>query len=212
MSHGDAVVNRSALNTPIKKIVDAKEKNVDRINAHIMWLVVLLSLGASVALGASSGTAEGRPKATVTDVQVASWVHMWQKRLHLDDWKIEARIVRSNELKPDTLGNLKWNTISRTAVIKVLNPVDYDMAAGDVPEDMEYTVVHELIHLQLAALPRDLNRKDVEEQVINKIADALMALEKGDTFRARSQPVVPYRGKPSDGPAAADGAGRQVAH
>jgi len=58
-------------------------------------------------------------------------------------------------------------------------------------------VVHELIHLQLSALPRDLNRRDIEEQVVNKIADALMQFERGDRFHARSQPVVPYRAKPS---------------
>jgi hypothetical protein len=113
---------------------------------------------------------------------------MWQKRLHLDDWKIETRVVRQCDLKPDTLGNLKWNLVNHTAIIRVLSPLDYEMAAGDVPEDMEYTIVHELIHLQLAVLPRDPNAKSTEEQVVNRIADALMALEKGPEFRARSVP------------------------
>ena len=154
-----------------------------------MFLVVLLCLGASVGLGATATAVDSKPKVSAVEAQVSNWVRTWQKRLRLDDWKIETRIVRSTELKPDTLGNLKWNSISRTAVIKVLTPADYDMPAADVPEDMEYTVVHELVHLQLSVLPRDLNRKDVEEQVVNRISDALMQLEKGETFRARSQPV-----------------------
>lgn len=175
-----------------------------------MWFAVFLCLGASVALGAPAAVAEGKPKANVTEAQVSGWVRLWQSRLHLDDWKVDVRIVRTSDLKPDTLGNLKWNSVSRTASIKVLNPADYEIPAGDVAEDIEYTVVHELVHLQLAALPRDLNRKDVEEQVVNRISDALMLLERGDSFRARSQPVAPHPGKIVD--PAPDIAGRQAAH
>jgi hypothetical protein len=175
-----------------------------------MHFAVLLCLGASVALGAPPVVSESKPKPVVTEAQVVEWVQTWQSRLHLDDWKIETRIVRTSELKPDTLGNLKWNSSARTATIKVLNPADYDIPASEVPEDIEYTVVHELVHLQLSVLPRDLNRKDIEEQVVNKIADALMALERGPTFRARSQPAQgPSRhGTPAP---AADVAGREAA-
>jgi hypothetical protein len=133
-----------------------------------------------------------------------AFTRMWQQRLHLDEWTIEARVVRKSELKPDTLGNLKWNLANHTAVIRILSPLDYDMPAADVPEDMEYTVVHELIHLQLAVLPRDLNAKGTEEQVVNRIADALMALEKGPSFRARS--IAPV-----NAPIKPDGSGGEIA-
>jgi hypothetical protein len=162
-----------------------------------MFFAVLLCLGAGVALGATPApTVESKAKAVVTQDQVDNWVRLWQKRLHLDDWRIEARIVRAADLKPDTLGNLKWNSISRTATIKVLNPADYDLPAADVPEDIEYTVVHELVHLQLSALPRAGGKQDVEEMVVNKLSDALMQLEHGDSFRARSAPA-PKSLKPS---------------
>ncbi len=173
-----------------------------------MWLVVFLCLGASAASGTPAAVAEGKAKPVITNAQVANWVRVWQKRLHLEDWKVEAHIVHPSDLRPDTLGNLKWNSASHTATIRVLSPTDYDLPAADVAEDMEYTVVHELIHLQLSALPRDLNRKDAEEAVVNKIADALMLLDRGDSFRARSQPVVPYRAKPGDLAQAPDVAGR----
>lgn len=176
-----------------------------------MRLVVVLCLGACVCLSAPPAVPEANQKALVTDAQVANWVRLWQKRLRLDDWKIEARIVRSSELKPDTLGNLKWNSITHSAAIKVLNPVDYDIPVDAVPEDMEYTVLHELIHLQLSALPRDSNHTDVEEQVVNKIGDALMQLERGDSFHARSQPVIPYRAKPADTQNPPDVVGRTAA-
>lgn len=172
-----------------------------------MLSAVLLCLAASVVLGAPPALSEAKPRASVSDAQVAGWLKVWQKRLHLEDWKVDVRVVRSTELRPETLGNLKWNSVSKTATIKVLNPVDYEMSAADVPEDMEYTVVHELVHLQLSSLPRDLNRKDVEEQVVNRIADALMQLERGETFRARSQPVTPHNKQTDPTP---DVAGRQA--
>lgn len=178
-----------------------------------MLLVVLLCLGASVGLGAPPAVSETKPKASVPDAQVSNWVRTWQKRLRLDDWRIEARVVRATELKPDTLGNLKWNSITRTATIRILSPLDYDIPAPQVAEDMEYTVLHELVHLQLSVLPRDSNRKDVEEQVVNRISDALMQLDKGSTFRARSVPVVPYSQPDHPDPAshpAPEVAGRQV--
>lgn len=160
--------------------------------------VVYLCLGALEAPGTSPAAVASNPVPVVTESQVAAWVQSWQKRLRLEDWKIEARIVRSSELKPDTLGNLKWNSVSRSATIRVLNPSDYDIPVGQIAEDIEYTVVHELVHLQLSALPRDPKRRDVEEQVVNRLADALMQFERGVSFRARSQPVVPYRAAPPD--------------
>ena len=176
-----------------------------------MLLAVLFCLGAGTALGAAPTVPEARPKAVISEIQVSTWVRLWQKRLRLEDWKVEARLVRSTELKPDTLGNLKWNSVAHTATIKVLNPADYDLPPADVPDDIEYTIVHELVHLQLSALPRDLNRKDVEEQVVNKISDALMQFEHGGNFRARSQPVVPYRTETgvTPPPLVPDAAGRQ---
>lgn len=156
-----------------------------------MWFVVLLCLGASVALGAPPATAEAKTK-LVSETQAEAWVKAWQKRLGLDEWKIETRLVRAAELKPETLGNLKWNSVRRSAVIKVLAPIDYDLPLEAIPEDMEYTIVHELVHLQLSVLPRDLEKKDVEETVVNRIADALMGLDKGPAFRARSTPAQPH--------------------
>jgi hypothetical protein len=162
-----------------------------------MWFIVLLCLGASVALGAPPAVAEAKSK-LVSEAQIEDWLKSWQKRLHLEDWRIDARIVRATELKPDTLGNPKWNTLNHTAAIKVLSPLDYETTPAEIIEDMEYTVVHELVHLQLSVLPRDLNKRDVEEVVVNKISDALMSLDKGPMFRARSSPV-PNLSRPSEG-------------
>lgn len=133
------------------------------------------------------------PKPAITNAQVANWTRYWQKILGLDDWKVESYIVRAYELKPETLGNLRWNSVTRQATLRVLSPVDYDNPQVDISEDMEYTVLHELLHLQLCLLPKPPNKKEEEEQAVNRLADGYMILKYGQGFARRSKPVQPYR-------------------
>jgi len=58
-----------------------------------------------------------------------------------------------------------------------------------VPEDIEHTIVHELIHLRLSVLPRDLSTRMVEERAVNKISEALFQLEKGPSYRPHVFPA-----------------------
>jgi hypothetical protein len=45
-------------------------------------------------------------------------------------------------------------------------------------DDMEFTVVHELVHLQLSSLPRSEASRSAEEHAVNEIAGALLKLAK----------------------------------
>jgi hypothetical protein len=45
-------------------------------------------------------------------------------------------------------------------------------------DDMELTIVHELVHLELASLPRSQASRDSEEHAVNGIADALLTLDR----------------------------------
>ena len=106
----------------------------------------------------------------------------WQKRLNLTDWKISVLVVRSGDLKPRTLGNIHWDNERKSAVIRVLDPADYKLKERAMLDDMEFTVVHELIHLELSPvlspLPRnDANRME-EEHAVNHMAQALLDLER----------------------------------
>lgn len=103
---------------------------------------------------------------------------VWQKRLKLQDWDIAVVMSRTGDLKPKTLGNIHWDTDKKEAVIHVLDPADYRLPFHDMLDDMEFTVVHELIHLKLAPLlsnvPRsEASRRD-EEHTVNQLADALL--------------------------------------
>lgn len=107
----------------------------------------------------------------------------WQKRLGLQDWTVALEVVRSTELKPKTLGNIHWDTEKKSAVIRVLDPADYKMAQREMLEDIEFTVVHELIHLEIAPVLSHFTRSDAdrrdEEHAVNHMADALLHLDRG---------------------------------
>ena len=108
---------------------------------------------------------------------------MWQKRLKLQDWNISVEMTRSTDLKPRTLGNIHWDLDKKTALIHVLDPADYHMAYHDMLDDMEFTVVHELIHLELSPVLSPLSRSDAnrrdEEHAVNQMAEALLKLDRG---------------------------------
>jgi hypothetical protein len=102
----------------------------------------------------------------------------WQTRLNLKEWKIQVDLVRPNELEPKTLGNIHWDLNTKEAKICVLSAYDYKLPTKAMLDDMEFTVVHELIHLDLAALPHTTDSVVPEEHAVNEIARALLLLAK----------------------------------
>jgi hypothetical protein len=118
-----------------------------------------------------------RERTLVAESFTAERLWVWQKRLNLKDWNIAVVLARTGELKPKTLGNIHWDAEKKSAVIRVLDPADYRLPFRDMLKDMEFTVVHELIHLELSSLPRsDASRRD-EEHAVNQIAEALLKLD-----------------------------------
>jgi hypothetical protein len=102
----------------------------------------------------------------------------WQARLDLKDWKIAVDLVRPRDLEPKTLGNIHWDIDTKEATIRVLSAYDYSLATPAMLDDMEFTIVHELIHLHLASLPHTSDSVMPEEHAVNEIAGALLRLAK----------------------------------
>jgi hypothetical protein len=109
------------------------------------------------------------------------WV--WQKRLNLQEWDLSVVASRANELKPKTVGNIHWDREKKTAIIRILDPADYNMPFDEMLRDIEFTVVHELIHLEMVPVLSDLQRtqenRREEEHAVNHMAEALLKLDRG---------------------------------
>ena len=75
----------------------------------------------------------------------------WKKVLRLEAWDVKAKISRANDMPRDTQGRCEWTYTRREALIKLLDPVDWDSTII-YPQDHECTLVHELLHLLLSPL------------------------------------------------------------
>lgn len=128
------------------------------------------------------------PSASERDALARERLHkrlgVWQNRLELSDWKISLITVHRGELSPGTLGNVRWNLDEKTARVKVLNANDYELPFEAAFSDMEFTLVHELIHLELASLPRTDESRVDEEGAVNRMADALLQLDHRESAKA----------------------------
>jgi hypothetical protein len=151
--------------------------------------VVQLCFALSTAVPLLSGTALAEPPAAAPDLPTAerystaeNLLHdkllIWQKRLKLQDWNLTVKMVRPTDLKPKTLGNIHWDAESHTATIKVLDIADYKLTFEEALKDQEFTVVHELLHLQLSSLPRNEASRSVEEKAVNALTEALLDLDR----------------------------------
>jgi hypothetical protein len=117
----------------------------------------------------------------------------WQDRLKLQDWKITLSVVHQKTLRSGTLGNIHWDADKQTATIRVLDPSDYQTSFAAAVKDMEFTIVHELIHLELSSLTRDFKNRSEEsfsqeEQAVNRMSDALLKLDPSETFPFADDP------------------------
>ena len=102
---------------------------------------------------------------------------LWQERLKLTDWKISIAMVSRSDLKPKTLGGTRWDKDKKTATVWVLDPAEYKLSFHEILNDLELTVVHELVHLDLASLPRSEASRSNEEHAVNRLAEALLTLD-----------------------------------
>jgi hypothetical protein len=108
---------------------------------------------------------------------------VWSKRLNLEGWQISVVMTRRDDLKANTLGGIRWDKGKKSAVIKVQDASDYRLPFGEMLNDMEFTIVHELVHLELASLPRSEASRSNEEHAVNQIAEALLRLDRQSAER-----------------------------
>ena len=139
---------------------------------------VLLFASLSTSAAASSHEQDPKDRQAQAVKYVAQKLQTWQDRMNLKDWNIQVDMLRADQLEPKTLGNIHWDTDLKSARISVLSPLDYKLPYKEMLDDMEFTVVHELVHLELASLPRSDASRRIEEHAVNEIASALLKLAK----------------------------------
>lgn len=120
----------------------------------------------------------------LTEEQLQERLKYWQEKLRLQDWEIEVKIKKSWDMPENTVACVDWTLNRKIATIFVLDPDFYSpYCAGE--RDMEQDLVHELLHLHLAPIHDHFGNNDkifstFEEQAIESIASALIALDRKD--------------------------------
>jgi len=118
---------------------------------------------------------------TLTEDELRMKCYEWQAILRLQDWDVIISIDRARDMIPDVLGQCEWTLPTKQARIRILDPVDHP---PDLkwPQDMEQTLVHELLHLHFAPFNKfeaDSLEYVTMEQAIDLIAGALVRLKRG---------------------------------
>jgi len=142
----------------------------------VSLVVLLLTFPLFPVRGATPGVPQCAEASTTEFLNTR--LAFWQQRLNLSDWKLSVVSSHPDDLKPKTLGNIHWDADKKTAVVRVLSPSDYQLACPAALEDMELTVVHELIHLTLSHLRNSATNLGDEERAVVQISEALLKLDR----------------------------------
>jgi hypothetical protein len=105
----------------------------------------------------------------------------WQPLLKLADWDVVVMYERHLEGR----GLCTRQFAYKTATIRIVDPIDYQDKVR--PQDVEKTLVHELLHLHLAAFdtPNGTPLGDAEEQAVESLARAFVALKRSASKRSK---------------------------
>jgi len=160
----------------------ARIRNVSLCGLSVLLCTFVTSFAQAAAPDTTPTASQVSPSAAeitqLAQQHVNERLGYWQQRLKLGDWRISVSPARRSELKPNTLGAIHWDKSKKTATIWVLDAADYQLPFRGMLDDLEVTIVHELIHLELASLPRSQASRGSEEHAVNGIADALLALDR----------------------------------
>src|SRR6185437_12657514 len=106
------------------------------------------------------------------------------------NWRIDT----STKFCPT--GNIHWDREKKAATIRVMDSSGYHTDLAAMLKDMQVTVVHELVHLELASLPVAEADRSNQEFAIDHLTDALLAADAGscaDSQSAADLTICPTR-------------------
>lgn len=107
-----------------------------------------------------------------------SFLPKWQRILRLQDWDITVDIKRKHDMGTegvDADANVRWVLTEHTAAVEIIDSCDWDPGWLGGEQDMEFSLVHELVHLQL------VQWKDntlALEQAVHMLTQGLISLDR----------------------------------
>lgn len=115
----------------------------------------------------------------LTEEELRAKCAEWQKILRLQDWIVDVGISRSRDMNLENAqAEILPSLQKRMATVRILDSVDYPPDCAE-PQDMELSLVHELLHIHLFPLFADREdemRLIAEEQAIEAISRGLIYL------------------------------------
>jgi len=116
---------------------------------------------------------------TVTNEQLTELCTEWKERLGLQAWQVGIAFARHYEMELRGQGECSWTLDKLQAYIRILDPADYE-PNETFPQDIEKTLVHELLHLMFAPFDteRGTSEYGVQHQAIELLSRALVNLKR----------------------------------
>lgn len=123
-------------------------------------------------------------------------VTVWQKRLRLQDWNVEVKLCRWNDMPQEAVAAIEYFEERKDARMHLLAPCDIPLVAnrflGDEASNYDISIVHELLHLHLIPLSdyENQTKRVAEEQVINALSRMIVGAY-ASTAKALVPPTTP---------------------
>lgn len=115
-----------------------------------------------------------------TEDELKKLCAFWQNQLKLNNWRIAIGIERKTVFNnSQSIGEIDYVLPLRQAIIKVLDPLDYPNSPFE--QDMEITLVHELLHLHFALFePKSDDSLEflIMESTIEQLANILVEMKR----------------------------------
>ena len=109
------------------------------------------------------------------DNELQERVEYWQKLLRLQDWIVTAKLVRYHELSDGCDAQIRHSIQNKDAELMIMEPDD--VAHGD-PFDMDWLIVHELLHHHITPIYYEDDKAVETEQAIESMTYGFIALER----------------------------------
>lgn len=135
-----------------------------------MKTLLAIVLLAAAAFGADN------PSPVMTQAKLEKITAKWQKRLLLQDWRIDVLFMPLATFKRNVVGTELPDPSQRWATVSILDPADYPKihpkwTSKQVRDDIEFTVVHELYHVRMFDLTHATEKElvNAEEMTVDRL-------------------------------------------